>query len=228
MSFPSGSRTGLVELDRPDGFEFLYPRGSNEAFERIRTGQSPMTGQDTWAIGVVVKDHLDGVVDQEETELEYEPEDAQQLKRDYRRSYKNLVTPLVKLHETGDGLKDLEEIILLNTLKNMSPTGARLLGGFCVARGEESGQIFPSVFYSKTLASCYGRMMRETALAVDLRRDIPPELEVSEEELELFAKAANMEQLNDFSVACGGIVASLLPHPATVSPTFGQGPRPLI
>ena len=224
MSLSDGSQSGLVELEKTGNFEFLFPQGENEILDRISAGESPAAGEDIWAIGVVLKDYAEGIIGQEETELEYEPRDAKRLGKDYRRSYKELVGPLREMHASEEEVAELEEKILANTFSNMAQQNVALLGGFCVNRGEKPGQIFPAVFYTKILSTCYSRVMREIGLRIEPEKDFPEE-ERTEENMELLRRAVNLEDVDQFSIASGGIVASLLPHPATVSPSFGEGPK---
>ena len=113
-----------------------------------------------------------------------------------------------------------------NAIKNMSERGIRLLGGFCVARVPRSSQPLTTVFYTEVLESCYTRIMRETALSIDPERDIPEE-ERTKENIEYLNKVINLKEVNEFALRCGIIISSLLPQPATVSPQFGKGPKPL-
>lgn len=225
MKSPDEAPSDLLELESGDNFGYLFFQGENEILREVSEGLSPTAGDDIWAIGVTVKNHTERIIGQEETDLTYKPRDSKRLKRDYRRSYRELVTPLQDMHSSLD-VEALEGRILINTVDNMSEEGVSLLGGFCVTRGKEPGQIFPTVFYSKILSACYARIMREVGLSIEPVRDFPEE-ESNDEYMELLRRAINLENVDEFSIASGGIVASLLPQPATVSPQFGKGPKPL-
>lgn len=219
-------RSPLLELDAVERFDYMHSPEAIKYSQRVQSGEIPEEyGDDRWVVGVVIDNHASADAHNEMTELTYEPRDARQLKREYRRSYKTIVGELQAINDRkSDKALDIQQAILDNALTNMAREDARLLGGLMIHRTHQSNRIISSLFFSKHLSMSFARKMREIALSVDPENDMP-ENERTPENIEVLDKLANLERVNTVSAHCGVIVGALMPHPATVSPRFGKGKR---